>query len=144
MGEVKRVHEVDHDDFFDGDGVLEVGPGGSAVAEEVRHVDVEAGGGEGGDHWRPVLAAGAEAVDEDERRSGRAVGWEGFEVMQAVVIDGDGFAADVGAPEVIADLLVVDPERIEVEDGGGDEGQEKESGGDAEEVFHSAGSVCGE
>ena len=67
VGEVEGVHEVDDDVFFERDGVGDVGLGGAAVAEEVGHVDVEAGGGEGGNHGRPVFGARAEAVDEDER-----------------------------------------------------------------------------
>ena len=39
--------------------VGDFGFGGAAEAEEVRRVDVEASGGEGRDHWRPVFAAGA-------------------------------------------------------------------------------------
>ena len=62
----EELHEIGDKPFLLGDGVLDVGVAGAAVAEEVERVDVEALGGEGGDHAGPVFTAGAEAVNEDE------------------------------------------------------------------------------
>ena len=81
---------------------------------------MEALGGEGGDERGPVLAAGAEAVDEDEWGAG-GVGGLGLKVMEVVAIDLDVVGLDVLLAEVVADLEVGEEEGVGVEgDGEGD------------------------
>ena len=112
--EVHGLHEVENDFFLQANAVVDVGAGGAAKAEQIRNVDMEALRGERRDQAGPVLAARAEAVNEDERnlRSGGSqdMRWSSFKVVNAIAVDLDVLALDVLAPEMEADRLIVDPE----------------------------------
>jgi hypothetical protein len=87
---------------------------GAAVAQQVRRVDVKARGGEPGDQRCPILAARAQAVQQKKRLARRSIGRNSFEVVDATAPGIDNLAAHARAPKMIANLLIVDPQRIPV------------------------------
>jgi hypothetical protein len=109
------LDEVENDLFFHLDGTARpLRLLGAAIAQQVGRVDVEARGGEPGDQRRPVLAARAQAVQQQKRLARRPIGRSGFKIVNAIAADIDVLAAHARTPKMIANLLIVDPQRIPV------------------------------
>src|SRR5208283_1449361 len=110
------------------DGADKTGLVGASVAEQVRRVDVEARGGKRWDQGSPVLAARAEAVQQQKRLARRPIGRPGIEGVNAIAVYNDVLAAHARAPEAVANLPIVDPQRIPVKRSAGHKGKQQKNG----------------
>ncbi len=83
---MQRLHEIDDELLLEADGVVDIRPRRSAVSQKVRRIDVKAGGGEARNQRPPVLAAGAETVQQHQRSACAAAPRQRLEVVHPVAI----------------------------------------------------------